>query len=335
MSTFQIRLFGKISLRQDGQPLHDLPAKALELLCYLLLHRYRAHTRESLSETLWPGASFTQSKKYLRQTLWQLQAELDEPNEYERPVQSNAVESLISLDPGWVGINPNANCWLDVDVLEQAYDQCRETPDWALTHAQAHALEAAIALYEGDLIETWYQDWCIYERERLQLMYLALLEKLMGYCEAHQLYAKGLAYGQRILRHDPAHESTHRHLMRLYCKAGDRTTALRQFERCKTALSKEFGLPPCRETNALDMQIRAECLGEVPAVVLEQSPLGPPASTGQAEGDLKQRLGYIQAHLTALQGQVQQGLALVGQILTAASADGFPQTAQQTPRQTD
>ena len=57
---------------------------------------------------------------------------------------------------------------------------------------------------EGDLIETLYSDWCIYERDRLQLVYLAMLEKLMGYCEDRQRYPQGIAYGQRILRYDPA-----------------------------------------------------------------------------------------------------------------------------------
>ena len=65
------------------------------------------------------------------------------------------------------------------------------------------ALESAVALYRGELIASWYQDWCIYERDRLQLTYLAMLEKLMGHCEAKASYAKGVGYGQAILRYDP------------------------------------------------------------------------------------------------------------------------------------
>jgi two-component SAPR family response regulator len=68
---------------------------------------------------------------------------------------------------------------------------------------------------------------------------------LLGYCERGELYAKGIAYGQHILRIEQAGESTHRHLMRLHFKAGDRTTALHQFERCVAAVDNEFKLPPC------------------------------------------------------------------------------------------
>ncbi|MEZ4660564.1 MAG: hypothetical protein R2911_23660 [Caldilineaceae bacterium] len=42
----------------------------------------------------------------------------------------------------------------------------------------------------------------MFERERLQLIYLTLLDKLMGYCESQQLYEQGIAYGQTILRFD-------------------------------------------------------------------------------------------------------------------------------------
>ena len=73
MKSLRIRLFGRISVEQDGQPLSDLPTKSLELLCYLFLYRDRAHSREALAALLWPDGSYTLSKKYLRQSLWRLQ----------------------------------------------------------------------------------------------------------------------------------------------------------------------------------------------------------------------------------------------------------------------
>src|SRR5919198_720399 len=78
-SALEIRLFGQVSVHQNGRPLSDLSAKALELLCYLLLHRDRGHTRETLTGVLWPEASDSLSKKYLRQTLWQLHSALASP----------------------------------------------------------------------------------------------------------------------------------------------------------------------------------------------------------------------------------------------------------------
>lgn len=91
-------------------------------------------------------------------------------------------------------------------------------------------------------------------------MYLVMLDKLMEFCEAQQQYETGLAYGSRILRHDPARERTHRRLMRLHCMSGDRTSALRQYQHCVVALEEELGVRPARPTEALYEQIRADRL---------------------------------------------------------------------------
>jgi DNA-binding SARP family transcriptional activator len=308
MTTLEIRLFGQISVRQGGQPLSSLSAKALELLCYLVLHRERGHTRESLAGILWPEAPAATSKKYLRQAIWQLQSTLT-----SRRTQAES-ETLFILRPGWVRINPRAPWWLDVAAFEKAYDTCRDTPGRQLTDAQAQDLEAAVVLYRGDLTETWDQDWCAYERDRLQLTYLAMLEKLMAYCEARQHYAKGVAYGQGILRYDPARECTYRQLMRLYYRAGDRTTALRQFDRCATAMAKYFGLQPSRETVGLYHQVRTDRL-EDGARAAAQRPGGD--TNGDLILGLHTRLDHVQASLVAFQRQVQQELASISQVLTA------------------
>jgi DNA-binding SARP family transcriptional activator len=319
-TALEIRLFGRVSVQHDGQPLSDLSAKALELLCYLLLHRDRGHTRETLAGVLWPEASDSLSKKYLRQTLWQLHSTLASRVGHGK---ANA-EALLTLDPGWVRINPKAGWWLDIAAFEQAYGLCRETPGWDLTDTQAQTLEAAVSLYRGDLIETWYQDWCIYERDRLQLTYLVMLEQLMGHCEVRRLYAKGVGYGQCILRYDPARESTYRQLMRLYYRAGDRTTALRQYDRCAAVVAKQFNVHPSRETVALYSQIRTDGLEDTPwQTTVEPRPIDEPGSSLLL--DLHARLDHIQASLSAFQHQVQQELAAIRRVLTAG---------RETPQQT-
>ena len=75
METTQITLFGRLGIQRDGHSI-ELPAKAAELLCYLLLARGRPQTREALATELWGEADGAQGKKYLGQSLWQLQQAL-------------------------------------------------------------------------------------------------------------------------------------------------------------------------------------------------------------------------------------------------------------------
>jgi DNA-binding SARP family transcriptional activator len=223
--------------------------KAAELMGYLLLFRDRPHHREVLCELLWPAVPG--ARKHLRQALWQLTG-LSTPQGRRPPT--------LLVDPEWVHLNPAADIELDVARLEDAFVRLRHIPGSELEEEQAAVLRDAVQLYHADLLEGWYQDWCIYERERFKAIYLAMLDKLLAFCEAQGRHDDGLAYGERILRHDRAHERTHQRLMRLNYLAGDRTAAIRQFDRCAAALREELGVSPAERTVALYEEIRADKL---------------------------------------------------------------------------
>jgi len=82
------------------------------------------------------------------------------------------------VKPDWIQVNPQADFWLDVAAFEQAFALVQGEPGQALKPASVQAVQAAIPLYRGDLLEGWYQEWCLFERERLQSMYLAMLENM-------------------------------------------------------------------------------------------------------------------------------------------------------------
>lgn len=255
MAALQVFLFGRFRVRRDGlSPIGIDGDKARELFCYLLLHRRHPQPRESLATLLWPESSPSRAKRNLRQTLWQLQGSL----------QSHAIEtdaqSFVQAEPDWIRINVNADIWLDVMAFEQAFTRVRAVSDEELDSERSAEVMRAVELYTGELLEGWYQDWCLHERERLAGIYRAMLDKLMGYCAVHGDYETGLTYGERLLIEDPARERIHRRLMRLYYLCGDRTEALRQYERCVAALATELGVQPSRRTVALYEQLRADRL---------------------------------------------------------------------------
>jgi DNA-binding SARP family transcriptional activator len=295
-SGLQIRLFSDISIKSDGVQISTPPPKLLELLCYLLIFRDQFHNREVLAEVLWRDAPAALSKKYLRQALWRLKTAL----ERETRSESDGTQGLFILDPGWVRINPNAPLWLDVDIFERTFGALRDTPGEELTDDAAERLDQAVQLHRGDLMVASYQDWCISERERLRLARATMLEQLMSYCQHRGLYARGVAYGESILRHDPARESTHRSLMRLHHLAGSRTDALRQFERCAAAMAQEFDLAPSEDTAELHEQIRRDRLDRSR---MDSRPYRP-ATDGADVDSLKDRLDQIQRSLSALRDLV-------------------------------
>jgi len=251
MSTLRIYLFGKFQVFIGEEILDGFEApKVQDLFSYLVLYRDRPHPRETLSDLLWRDSPATDSRKCLRQALWRVQTILDANTESPN-------SPLLLIEPRWIQLNPEADLWTDVAELEQAFDLVQKIPAQDLRTQTAQAVQAALRLYRGDLLEGCYQDWCLFDRERYQSMYLGMLEKLMDYYEIHAEYEAGLACGTHILRFDGAHERTHRRLMRLHYLLGNRTAALRQYERCVTALSTLLNVGPSGRTLAIYEQIRS------------------------------------------------------------------------------
>src|SRR5262249_9806659 len=214
MTRYRVSLLGKFCVRRDEEVVHGLEArKVQELLSYLLLYRDRAHAREGLAATFWPDCSSEQARKYLRQSLWQLQSAL-------APQADSAEHGLLRLEPEWIDLNPYVDLWLDVAHLDQAFLSVQGLHGHELDPARVPALEEAVQLYSGELLEGCSLHWCLYERERLQRFCLSLLDKLMGYFEARGEYETALYYGTRILRQDRCSERTHRRVMQIPELAG-------------------------------------------------------------------------------------------------------------------
>lgn len=300
MSKLRIYLFGKLDIRCNGQPLSILHArKVQEMLCYLLLYRDRHHPRETLAGVLWENSTTSQSKKYLRQTLWQLNVSL-------HSLPGLIGTSVFLVEPDWIRLNPKADIWLDVAEFEQAFSHTKRIPGRELDSGQVRSLHEAVQLYKGHLLEGWYQDWCLFERERLQLMYLTMLDKLMSHCETQNDFGRGVWYGTRIMAIDRARERTHRRLMRLYYLDGDRTAALRQYEHCADALEEELGVKPGQRTIELLNQVQQDHL-DGPSHLSPETSVMQDAMNSPLQ-DVRDDLKQLDVGLSDIQRRVHQNI---------------------------
>jgi DNA-binding SARP family transcriptional activator len=323
MARLTIRLFGRIAIEREGRAVSNLHAgKLQELLCYLLLQRERPFPRETLAGLFWGECTTTQSRKYLRQALWQLQGVLNSGAEDER-------ERILKVEPDSVGIDPQSRLWLDVDIFERSFSQAQGTPGHQLNQPQAEILTEAVQLYRGDLLEGWYQEWCLFQRERLQNLYLSMLDKLMCYCEVHHLYGKGLEYGERVLCVDRAHERTHQRMLRLLYLSGDRAGALRQYERCVRALAEELDVKPASRTIELHRQVCADRLEHAQS---EHSATYPdqPAESFTQRGrpsltEILNQLRCLQGVLASAHEQLQKNIHAVERSLRQKPAALLPE----------
>jgi DNA-binding SARP family transcriptional activator len=309
MPGLSVTLLGKFTVKRGNHTLVGIQArKVQELFCYLALFHDHPQPRETLCELLWRDQPSACSRKYLRQTLWKLQSALNPLGDTLKP------DLLVETD--WLQLNPSGNHKLDVVEFDHTCNLIRDRRARDLTDEDFKVAQKALSLYNGDLLEGWYQDWCIFERERYQTMYITLLDKIVQYCEIHQDIEAGLAYCAEILRHDRANERAHRQMMRLYFMSGDRTRALRQYERCVSALHEELSVAPSERTTHLYGLIRQDAYKPNLALQITESELNELNESNTPLSDVLVRLEQFSETLNHIQFQVQKEIIAIEQTLS-------------------
>ena len=295
----KVRLFGPGQAEYQDRPLVNFPLQQpYLLLCYLLLNSKHPHLRDQLATVFWSEYPNQVSRKYLRNCLWKLRQAFE-------GVQASLDNFLLVSDES-IAFLRSSPFWLDVDGFESAVDACRDIPGEGLNAGQAASLQEAVELYTGDLMEGTYTDWCSYERERLNSLYLTTLTKLMVYHEIHGSYECGLSYGEKILSHDNTRERVHLQMMRLHWLAGDRNSAMAQYKNCVQALWEGLGIAPLHETSSTYQQMITNQYVPVQRLSrIRRSSEADPSLQAMAEKALN-RLQYLQNMLDETRAELRQ-----------------------------
>lgn len=242
MNTLYLSLFGDIRVVQNNQH-SDMTHTTQALLSYLVLQRHRKHPRKLLAGLLWGDSSEERAQAALRTALWRLRQVL-EPEGTPRG-------TYLTGQARDVGFNRASKYWLDIEIFETQLTAILNCPIDAMYADDALLLEETLALYTADLLEGFYEDWVISERERLHHLYLNGLQHLMLYYAHNDQPEKSLECGRKILQRDPLQEAVHREMMRLYAELGQRAMAIRQYEICRASLTSELNIQPMNETQAI------------------------------------------------------------------------------------
>ena len=248
----RIHLFGQPRFFDNTEPLRfSVPPKTLPLVAFLLLHAEQVIKRETVAFTLWADDPEPIARANLRRHLHYLRRALPCPPQ-DLPWFSTDAETI-----QW---NPRADYWLDTAEFENLANQ-----------AEHHA--NAVALYTGDLLANVYDDWVVYERERLRNLYFATLHQLVLAHRTRGELSQAILYANQLFIADPLREDTLRQLITLRYQSGDRAGALDEYARFVRRLSTELNVTPMPETVALyEAVVRNSPLpGTAPTIQVEPS----------------------------------------------------------------
>ena len=249
MERLVIRLFGEPGASFDGKPWKwSAPPRCFPLLALLGLARDTAPTRAWLASTMWPEEIESDARSNLRRHLHRLARALPQVEGAE----------WIRGDERSIAWNDAAPAWLDVRAFEDAVtDPARRAE--------------AVEIYRGDLLEGFYDEYVLAERERLRTLYTDALAELIRESRAKRDLSSAVRFAERLLAEDEWREDALREWIAAKYESGDRSGALAGYERFARRLREEFSSDPMPETTALRDAVRAGiALPDDPQEVLER-----------------------------------------------------------------
>ncbi|MDB5406180.1 MAG: Adenylate cyclase [Rhodospirillales bacterium] len=240
-----------------GEPAPVLvrPRKVQALFALLAVNR-TVHSRTVLASMLWGDRDDVHARHSLNQCVHDLRRRIDD-----------TPRSLIGSDGDGLLLHRTALA-LDVDAFEEAVGE-----------GSPASLTRAAAIYTCDLLTGLklgvesFDLWLSAERHRLRDLACQAMQRLAGLQLADGELDGALVSAQRAVDLDPACESAHRWLMRIYAERGDEAAAERQYRFCNAVLDREYGLAPEPETVRLRENIherRREAVVQSPSPFLRR-----------------------------------------------------------------
>jgi predicted ATPase/DNA-binding SARP family transcriptional activator len=277
-------------------------------------------------EVTWDGSSVPIARRQTRAVLYRLAADLRPlpraqlcylfwPDVAETTARRNLTRLLVLLRRAL----PQSDVLLaeDETVSLDSEQVCCDAAEFVRLTATADravrrlALQQAVDLCRGPFLDGFalpdcpeFEAWLDTERRAWERRTLDTLAALIEAHTAERDYAAAIAAAERYLQADELAEDIQRRLIALYAATGDRTAALRQFERLAVVLERELGVAPLPETRAVYEAVR-EGATILPGSTLESLPLSIASPPTTQAGPARPVAG-LPAPATALIGRTSE-----------------------------
>ncbi|MCC7437878.1 MAG: AAA family ATPase [Armatimonadetes bacterium] len=172
-----------------------------------------------------------------------------------------SADSILPVGSNSLGLNTNPEVpgyvWADALALLQLLRDGRQQERAGASSAAFNSYRDALTIARrGDFAPDCYDDWADPARELLRGRVRDAVLAMGKLALRNGLYSQAIEAATVQLSRDPYDEAMHRLLMRLHNDSGNRSAALKQFDKCAKLLKREFDTEPERET----MKLRAEVL---------------------------------------------------------------------------
>ena len=226
-----LRLLGGFALVRGARAL-ELPVAVQRLVAFLALERV-PRRRGYVAGVLWPDVTADHASGSLRSALWRL---------------GRIGPGIVRVSTGRLELGTTVS--VDVDDLAA----CARRLDSA--GAVPTESDFALASLARDMLVDWYDDWLVYERERILELGLQVLETGCQRLLDVGRFGEALRAAHAAVRIEPLRESAHRAVVRVHLAQGNVAVAIRQYRLYRAMLQTELALEPSAEMERLVHALR-------------------------------------------------------------------------------
>ncbi|MBO8157316.1 MAG: transcriptional regulator [Bacillaceae bacterium] len=249
--TLRVKTLGQFRVWLGNREIQETDwqrGKARELFELLVTRRKKMLTKEEIFQCLWPDQNEESANRSFKVALNALLKTLE-------PERKARAESFFIKREGTAyGLNPASGYELDLEDFEEWVNTGLEEENPAKAK---EFLEKGLACYNGEFLpERRVEDWCITERERLEVLFLRGAEKMAQVSVRLNELDTCIHWCQKILEVDPTWEEAYRLLMYSYYQKNNRPQALKWYQKCKDVLKRELGVEPMQPTRDMYHMIR-------------------------------------------------------------------------------
>ncbi len=220
------------------------------------------------AEALWPETTERLALSNLRSTTHQVRLSCP-------ALMSDSMDALDLAASTSVDVREFHDLWESQNTTQNL-----ENPEnMQNAHDAQDAERVRLLLHSGELLPGWYDDWVLFEQERIRQLRLLRLEEAALRCLRSGQPALALTLAQCATRLDPLRESAQRTLIEIHLEMGNRIDALRAYTVFRTNSQREFGVGPSTHLESLIRPLLAErsqgrgqpaALNRRPAVALDR-----------------------------------------------------------------
>jgi DNA-binding SARP family transcriptional activator len=216
-------LLGGPFVIKNGRRL-EIPGGSKRLLVFVTLNGGRVSRRHAAG-TLWPCGNDERAAGNLRSSLWRLRA---------------AGIDVLHADKGMLYLDPEVS--VDITQLSR----------WATRVIDGSADDSDLLTLDLNpealgLLPGWYDEWVIFERERLRQRLLLAMEALVRRLISRRLFSDAVEVAMNAVGVEPLRESGQRVLIEAHLAIGNYVEARRAYIAYDEMLAAELGVSPSVE----------------------------------------------------------------------------------------